>query len=49
MSDLIFPLSNMAMLEMVRGIAGNGYTTHGFRSAFRDWCGERTNFERDIM
>lgn len=21
---------------------------HGFRAAFRDWCGERTNFPREI-
>jgi len=23
-------------------------TAHGFRSAFRDWCGERTAFPRDV-
>jgi integrase len=34
------PLSNMAMLELVRGTIGKGYTVHGFRSAFRDWCRE---------
>ena len=28
------PLSNMALLEMLRGMAGNGYTVHGFRAAF---------------
>ena len=22
---------------------------HGFRSAFRDWAGERTNFPREIV
>jgi integrase len=42
------PLSNMAMLELVRGIRGHGYTVHGFRSAFRDWCREQTNFPREI-
>src|SRR5262245_53561864 len=42
------PLSNMAMLEMVRGTIGNGYTTHGFRSSFRDWCKEQTNYPREI-
>jgi hypothetical protein len=25
-----------------------GYTVHGFRSAFRDWASERTNFAREI-
>jgi integrase len=37
-------LSNMAMLECLRGTAGNGYTVHGFRSTFKDWCAESTNF-----
>ena len=23
-------------------------TVHGFRSAFRDWCGNETNFPREI-
>jgi integrase len=25
-----------------------GATVHGFRSSFRDWCGEETNFPREI-
>ena len=41
-------LSNMAMLELLRGIDGNGLTVHGFRSTFRDWAGEQTNFPREI-
>ncbi len=24
------------------------YTVHGFRSSFRDWCGEATSFPREI-
>ena len=37
------PLSNMAMLEMLRGMRpGEGFTVHGFRSAFRDWISETT-------
>lgn len=33
----------MSMLEMLRGMReGDGFTVHGFRSAFRDWCGEET-------
>lgn len=37
------PLSNMAMLEMLRGMReGEGFTVHGFRSAFRDWITETT-------
>jgi integrase len=38
------PLSNMAMLELLRGMDGNGFTVHGFRSTFRDWAGDRTNW-----
>jgi integrase len=42
------PLSNMAMLEMLRGMRSEGYVVHGFRSSFRDWAGEQTNFPRDV-
>jgi integrase len=35
------PLSNMAMLELVRGMR-RGATVHGFRSSFRDWAAEMT-------
>jgi len=24
------------------------YVPHGFRSTFRDWCAERTNYPRDV-
>ena len=44
------PLSNMAMLMCLRGIMGaeEGYTVHGFRSTFRDWVGDHTNFPREL-
>lgn len=42
------PLSNMAMLELVRGMRGKGATVHGFRSTFRDWAGNETNFPREL-
>jgi integrase len=42
-----FPLSNMAMLQLLRGMRP-GNTVHGFRSAFRDWSAERTNFPREV-
>jgi integrase len=41
-------LSNMTMLELLRGMDGNGYTVHGFRSSFRDWAAEQTNFPREL-
>ena len=41
--EKVFPLSNMAMLELLRGMRpGSGYTVHGFRSTFMDWAHERT-------
>jgi integrase len=42
------PLSNMAMLELLRGMSP-GYTVHGFRSTFRDWAAERTNYPEFII
>ena len=35
------PLSNMAMLQMLRGMRV-GLTVHGFRSTFHDWASETT-------
>lgn len=40
-------LSNMAMDMLMRDLAP-GYVPHGFRSTFRDWAGERTNFPREV-
>ena len=42
-------LSTMALLQLLRGMDGNGYTVHGFRSSFRDWAGERSNYPRDVI
>ncbi|MBR1069151.1 phage integrase central domain-containing protein [Bradyrhizobium liaoningense] len=41
------PMSNMALLMSMRRM-NSAYTVHGFRSAFRDWASERTNFAREI-
>jgi integrase len=41
-------LSNMAMLELLRERRGDRFTVHGFRSSFRDWAAEQTNFPREI-
>ena len=41
------PLSVMA-LDMVMRRAKTDATVHGFRSAFRDWAGERTSFAREV-
>jgi integrase len=42
------PLSNMALLELLRGMRA-GFTVHGFRSAFRDWAAERTNYPNHVV
>lgn len=34
------PLSNMALLAVLKRMAKSDVTTHGFRSAFRDWAAE---------
>jgi integrase len=53
--DLIFPsakpsrpLSNMAMLKLLERMGRPDLTVHGFRSTFRDWAAERTNFPREV-
>lgn len=52
-NPLVFPalrggkLSNMAMVMVMRGLLVNA-VPHGFRSTFRDWAAERTNYPRDV-
>jgi integrase len=43
------PFSDMALLQQLRGLDGNGFSVHGFRSAFRDWAGEETEFENETI
>jgi integrase len=42
------PLSNMAMLKLLQRMGRGELTAHGFRSSFRDWAAERTNFPREV-
>ena len=42
------PLSNMAMEMVLRRMKIEGVTVHGFRSSFRDWAGNVSNFPREI-
>ena len=42
------PLSNMAMLMLLRRMAVEGVTVHGFRSTFRDWASEVANAPREV-
>jgi integrase len=42
------PLSNMAMLQLLRRMGRHGLTAHGFRSTFRDWAAEQTHFPTEV-
>jgi len=42
------PLSNMAFLMLLRRMDRDDLTAHGFRSSFRDWASERTNFPSEV-
>lgn len=52
--DLIFPntkgdtLSDMTLTAVLRRMGRSDITAHGFRSTFRDWAAERTNYPRDV-
>src|SRR5262249_4364513 len=43
------PLSNMAMLKVLERMGRHGITVHGFRSTFRDWAAERTNYPNHVV
>jgi integrase len=42
------PLSNMAMLQLLKRMNRSDLTTHGFRSTFKDWASESTNYPREV-
>lgn len=52
---LVFPgqrggqLSQMSMMMLMRRMEQDAYTVHGFRSSFRDWAGDCTNFARELI
>jgi integrase len=43
------PLSNMAMEMVLRRLKVQNATVHGFRSSFRDWAGNVSNFPRELV
>ncbi|MGE9010589.1 tyrosine-type recombinase/integrase [Leptospira interrogans] len=43
------PLSNMAMEMVLRRMKVEDATVHGFRSSFRDWAGNVSNFSREVV
>ena len=52
--DFLFPgkpgthLSNNALLALLERMGRDDLTAHGFRSTFRDWAAEQTNFPREV-
>lgn len=52
--DMIFAVggaarSNMAMTMLLRRMGQGNVTVHGFRSSFRDWAGDATEFPREVV
>jgi len=43
------PLSNMAMLTILKRMGRDDITVHGFRSTFRDWAAESTNYPNHVV
>jgi integrase len=53
--DYVFPgqrpgrsLSRVGFDNLLRRRIRSPYTAHGFRSSFRDWCGDQTHFPREL-
>ncbi|WP_405237537.1 tyrosine-type recombinase/integrase [Lentisalinibacter orientalis] len=42
------PLSNMAMIAVLRRMGRSDITVHGFRSTFRDWAAEQTAYPAEV-
>jgi integrase len=54
-NDLVFPgqrdkrpLSDMTLAKALKSAGAGEFTVHGFRSTFRDWAAEETNFQREV-
>jgi len=54
-SEFVFPgkpgraLSNSAMLKLLELMGRGDLTAHGFRSTFRDWAAETTNYQHEVV
>lgn len=52
-TDVVFPaprggaLSDMSLSQLLKRMGHKDITVHGFRSTFRDWAGEKTQFGRE--
>ncbi|WP_241030997.1 hypothetical protein [Paraburkholderia sp. Ac-20347] len=43
------PLSNMALLAVLKRMGRADLTSYGLRSTFRDWSGETTHLPREVI
>lgn len=43
------PLSSMSLLAVLKRMDRSDITTHGFRSTFRDWAAETTDFPNEVV
>jgi integrase len=43
------PINTMAMRLMLERLGYGDFTVHGFRSSFRDWAAERTNYQNHVV
>jgi integrase len=41
-------LSNMAMAALLKRMKREDITVHGFRSTFKNWCSEQTNYPNEV-
>ena len=54
-TDFVFPaprggaMSDMALSQLLKRMGRRDITVHGFRSTFRDWAGDKTEFEREVV
>jgi integrase len=42
------PLGQTALRQVLKRLGRSDVTAHGFRSVFRDWCGDHTIFAREV-
>jgi integrase len=54
-AGIVFPggreggaLSDVALSKAAKAAGSDDITVHGFRSTFRDWCAEATNYPREL-
>ena len=55
-NEFVFPgvkvgksLSTMSMLQLLKRMSRTDVTTHGFRSTFRDWAAEKTDYSNELV